>query len=104
VFGPGQVAWEGATGAISSFAARALGRRGPHDPRRPLPRPRFRLRRRPGACVRTDRVRRVLGPDSDTRPRRDDAAPRGGPARRRRRRHGRARSRRPPRSSRRART
>ena len=24
VFGPGQVAWEGATGAISAFAARAL--------------------------------------------------------------------------------
>jgi UDP-glucose 4-epimerase len=27
VFGPGQVAWEGATGAIASFAARALERR-----------------------------------------------------------------------------
>jgi hypothetical protein len=37
----------------------------------------------------TDRVRRVLEPDRDTRPRRDDAAPRGGPAGRRRRRHGR---------------
>ena len=37
VFGPGQVAWEGATGAIAAFAARALERRPitiPGDPRR----------------------------------------------------------------------
>jgi UDP-glucose 4-epimerase len=37
VFGPGQVAWEGATGAISSFAARALTGKPmviPGDPRR----------------------------------------------------------------------
>jgi nucleoside-diphosphate-sugar epimerase len=37
VFGPGQVAWEGATGAISAFAARALDGRAisiPGNPRR----------------------------------------------------------------------
>jgi len=37
VFGPGQVAWEGATGAIAAFAARALDGRPitiPGDPRR----------------------------------------------------------------------
>jgi nucleoside-diphosphate-sugar epimerase len=37
VFGPGQVAWEGATGAISAFAARALDGRPisiPGNPRR----------------------------------------------------------------------
>jgi UDP-glucose 4-epimerase len=37
VFGPGQVAWEGATGAIAAFAARALDGRTiaiPGDPRR----------------------------------------------------------------------
>ena len=37
VFGPGQVAWEGATGAIAAFAARALEREPiviPGDPRR----------------------------------------------------------------------
>jgi UDP-glucose 4-epimerase len=37
VFGPGQVAWEGATGAIAAFAARALEGRAitiPGDPRR----------------------------------------------------------------------
>jgi nucleoside-diphosphate-sugar epimerase len=37
VFGPGQVAWEGATGAIAAFAARALDGRDieiPGDPRR----------------------------------------------------------------------
>ena len=37
MFGPGQVAWEGATGAIAAFARRALESRPiviPGDPRR----------------------------------------------------------------------
>ena len=48
VFGPGQVAWEGATGAIAAFAARALERRADRDPRRSAPHARLPLRGRHG--------------------------------------------------------
>ena len=43
-YGPGQVAWEGATGAIAAFTARA-GRRPDRDRRQSRPHARLRLRR-----------------------------------------------------------
>ena len=58
VFGPGQVAWEGATGAIAAFAARALDGRADRDPRRPAAHARLRLRRRRRAGARADRRER----------------------------------------------
>ena len=104
VFGPGQVAWEGATGAIAAFAARALEGEPiviPGDPQRVRD---FVYVDDVVAGARGDRRRGPLERDAHARQRRPDAAAARRRARARRRRLRRRRSRRRAASCRRART
>ena len=95
VFGPGQVAWEGATGAIARSPRRALEGRADRHPRRPAARARLRLRRRLVAALEQIAADGPLERDAHARQRRPDPAAARGRARASRRGRLVCRSRRP---------